>query len=152
VALVALAILLFVVSSQTLGMTAAELDGRLLHPLIGLRASGLTSVMQVLSGPGLLIAIQAVRWPTILILLLSKRFLHLFVFLGSFLAVVVVVASLSRWLQRPRPFGVELLGRWGGYAMPSRPVAYFAATLVGAIYSLLPQGPWRQRAKWVGLC
>jgi membrane-associated phospholipid phosphatase/tRNA A-37 threonylcarbamoyl transferase component Bud32 len=149
VALVALAILLFVISSQTLGMTAADLDRRLLHPLIGLRAPGRTRVMQVLSGPGLLLAIQAVRWPTILILLFSKRFLHLFVFLGSFLAVAVVVASLSHWLQRPRPFGVDLLGRWGGYAMPSRPVAYFAATLVGAIYSLLPQGPWRQRAKWL---
>jgi membrane-associated phospholipid phosphatase/tRNA A-37 threonylcarbamoyl transferase component Bud32 len=149
VVLVALAILLFVVSNRTLGMTAADMDGRLLDPLIGLRASDLTSVMQALSGPGLLIAIQAVRWPTILILLVSRRFLHLFVFLGSFLAVAVAVASLSHWLQRPRPFGVELLGRWGGYAMPSRPVAYFAATLVGAIYSLLPQGPWRQRAKWV---
>jgi membrane-associated phospholipid phosphatase/tRNA A-37 threonylcarbamoyl transferase component Bud32 len=149
VTLVALAILLFVISNRTLGMTAANLDGRLLRPLIGLRVSGLTSVMQALSGPGLLIAIQAVRWPTILILLFTKRFLHLFVFLGSFLAVAVAVASLSHWLQRPRPFGVELLGRWGGYAMPSRPIAYFAATLIGAIYSLLPHGPWRQRAKWV---
>jgi membrane-associated phospholipid phosphatase/tRNA A-37 threonylcarbamoyl transferase component Bud32 len=147
--LVALAIWMFVAGNRTLGMAAADLDGRLLHPLIGLRTSGLTSVLQALAGPGLLIVIQAVRWPTILVLLFSKRFLHLFVFLGSFLAVAVVVASLAHWLQRPRPFGVELLGRWGGYAMPSRPIAYFSATLIGAIYSLLPQGPWRQRAKWV---
>jgi tRNA A-37 threonylcarbamoyl transferase component Bud32/membrane-associated phospholipid phosphatase len=149
VALVALAILMFVASRTSLGLTVAALDGKLLRPLIGLRASGLTSVMQALSGPGLLIVVQAIRWPTILVLLLFKRFLHLLVFLGSFLAVAVVVAALSAWLRRPRPFGVELLGRWGGYAMPSRPIAYLAATLVGAIYSLLPQGPWRQRGKRV---
>ena len=149
VALVALAILMFVASRTSLGLTAADLDGKLLRPLIGLREPGLTSVMQALSGPGLLIVVQAIRWPTILVLLLFKRFLHLVVFLGSFLAVAVAVAALSAWLRRPRPFGVELLGRWGGYAMPSRPVAYLAATLIGAIYSLLPQGPWRQRGKWV---
>jgi tRNA A-37 threonylcarbamoyl transferase component Bud32/membrane-associated phospholipid phosphatase len=149
VALVALAILMFVASRTSLGLTAADLDGKLLRPLIGLREPGLTNVTQALSGLGLLIVVQAIRWPTILVLLLFKRFLHLLVFLGSFLAVAVAVAALSAWLRRPRPFGVELLGRWGGYAMPSRPVAYLAATLVGAIYSLLPQGPWRQRGKRV---
>jgi tRNA A-37 threonylcarbamoyl transferase component Bud32 len=33
--------------------------------------------------------------------------------------------------------------------MPSRPVAIFAATLVGVLYTLVPVGRWRQLGKWV---
>jgi tRNA A-37 threonylcarbamoyl transferase component Bud32 len=33
--------------------------------------------------------------------------------------------------------------------MPSRPVAIFAATLVGVLYTLVPAGRWRQLGKWV---
>jgi PAP2 superfamily len=33
--------------------------------------------------------------------------------------------------------------------MPSRPVAIFAATLVGVLYTLVPEGRWRQLGKWV---
>jgi tRNA A-37 threonylcarbamoyl transferase component Bud32 len=51
-------------------------------------------------------------------------------------------------VDRPRPFGVELRGSWAGWAMPSRPVAIFAATLVGVLYTLVPVGRWRQAGKW----
>jgi tRNA A-37 threonylcarbamoyl transferase component Bud32 len=44
---------------------------------------------------------------------------------------------------------VELRGSWAGWAMPSRPVAIFAATLVGVLYTLVPAGRWRQLGKWV---
>jgi membrane-associated phospholipid phosphatase len=40
-------------------------------------------------------------------------------------------------------------GSWGGWAMPSRPVAILAATLVGVLYTLVPVGRWRQLGKWV---
>jgi tRNA A-37 threonylcarbamoyl transferase component Bud32 len=52
-------------------------------------------------------------------------------------------------VDRPRPFGVDLRGNWAGWAMPSRPVAIFAATLVGVLYTLVPVGRWRQAGKWV---
>src|SRR5207342_1918453 len=53
---------------------------------------------------------------------------------GSFLAVLLAVRLAT--VDRPRPFGVELRGSWAGWAMPSRPVAIFAATLVGVAVSV----------------
>jgi hypothetical protein len=76
-----------------------------------------------------------------------RRFRHLVVFVGSFLAVLLAVRLAT--VDRPRPFGVELRGSWGGWAMPSRPVAIFAATLVGVLYTLVPVGRWRQLGKWI---
>jgi tRNA A-37 threonylcarbamoyl transferase component Bud32 len=75
-----------------------------------------------------------------------RRFRHLVVFVGSFLAVLVAVRLAT--VDRPRPFGVDLRGSWAGWAMPSRPVAIFAATLVGVLYTLVPVGRWRQAGKW----
>jgi tRNA A-37 threonylcarbamoyl transferase component Bud32 len=80
-------------------------------------------------------------------LLVLRRFRHLVVFVGSFLAVLLAVRLAT--VDRPRPFGVELRGSWAGWAMPSRPVAIFAATLVGVLYTLVPAGRWRQLGKWV---
>ena len=89
----------------------------------------------------------ALRWGILLALLALRRIRHLIVFVGSILAVRLIV-----WLatvDRPRPFGVDLRTSWGGWAMPSRPVAFFAATLVGVLYTLVPVGRWRQLGKWV---
>jgi hypothetical protein len=83
----------------------------------------------------------------VIALLALRRFRHLVVFVGSFLAVLLVVRLAT--VDRPRPFGVELRGSWAGWAMPSRPVAIFAATLVGVLYTLVPVGRWRQLGKWV---
>jgi len=69
------------------------------------------------------------------------------VFMGSFLAVLLAVRLAT--VDRLRPFGVEVRGDWAGWAMPSRPVAIFAATLVGVLYTLVPAGRWRQVGKWV---
>jgi tRNA A-37 threonylcarbamoyl transferase component Bud32 len=79
-------------------------------------------------------------------LLVLRRFRHLVVFVGSFLAVLLAVRLAT--VDRPRPFGVDLRGSWAGWAMPSRPVAIFAATLVGVLYTLVPVGRWRQIGKW----
>jgi tRNA A-37 threonylcarbamoyl transferase component Bud32 len=88
-----------------------------------------------------------VRWGVLVALLVLRRFRHLVVFVGSFLAVLLAVRLAT--VDRPRPFGVELRGSWAGWAMPSRPVAIFAATLVGVLYTLVPAGRWRQLGKWV---
>jgi tRNA A-37 threonylcarbamoyl transferase component Bud32 len=72
-----------------------------------------------------------------------RRIRHLFVFVGSLLAVRLAT------VDRPRPFGIDLRGSWEGWAMPSLPVAILAATLVGVLYTLVPVGRWRQLGKWV---
>jgi PAP2 superfamily len=51
--------------------------------------------------------------------------------------------------QRPRPFGVEIREGWGGWAMPSMNVTLFAIGLVTILYTLVPEGRWRNTGKWV---
>jgi tRNA A-37 threonylcarbamoyl transferase component Bud32 len=52
-------------------------------------------------------------------------------------------------LQRPRPYEVELIGRWAGYSMPSLPITVLTAFLVSTLYSLVPAGRYRTTGKWV---
>jgi membrane-associated phospholipid phosphatase len=51
--------------------------------------------------------------------------------------------------QRPRPFGVIIRAGWGGWALPSLQVTYFAFGLVAVLYTLVPEGRWRNTGKWV---
>jgi tRNA A-37 threonylcarbamoyl transferase component Bud32/membrane-associated phospholipid phosphatase len=147
--LVALAIAAFSADLYGLGVVVSVTDTRALRWIGELRTPSLTSVMQVLSGSGLIWGIQLLRWSTLLGLLVFKRLRHLLVLLGAFLAVTASCGLLSFVLRRPRPFGVAIIGNWGGYAMPSRPIAYLAAALVGMLYTLVPQGRWRQAGKWM---
>ncbi|MGY1742906.1 MULTISPECIES: phosphatase PAP2 family protein [unclassified Blastococcus] len=92
-----------------------------------------------LVGPALLLALLALR-----------RFRHLIIALG----VVTVLQFLAGiWLaeaaRRPRPFGVASRTDWTGSAMPSLPMALFTAGLVIMLYSLVPEGRWRNRGKWI---
>jgi tRNA A-37 threonylcarbamoyl transferase component Bud32 len=109
---------------------------------------GLTGLMEaIMASTGSAAVVGVVRWGVLVALLVLRRFRHLVVFVGSFLAVLLAVRLAT--VDRPRPFGVELRGSWAGWAMPSRPVAIFAATLVGVLYTLVPAGRWRQLGKWV---
>jgi tRNA A-37 threonylcarbamoyl transferase component Bud32/membrane-associated phospholipid phosphatase len=114
-----------------------------------LRTAALTDVMQVVHALGSRWTIRGLFWATILVLLATRRFRHLFVFLGAVVGVIALSSLLAYLLMRPRPLGVEILGDWSGAADPSRPVAVFTATLVGMLYALLPQGQLRQLGKLV---
>jgi tRNA A-37 threonylcarbamoyl transferase component Bud32/membrane-associated phospholipid phosphatase len=116
--------------------------------LAGLRLPGMTGLMEaVVASTGSVGMIGALRWATLIALLALRRFRHLLVFMGSFLAVLLVVRLAT--VDRPRPFGVDLRGSWAGWAMPSRPVAILTATLIGVLYTLVPAGRWRQLGKWI---
>jgi membrane-associated phospholipid phosphatase/tRNA A-37 threonylcarbamoyl transferase component Bud32 len=149
VTLVALAIVAFSADPYNLGVIVGLLDARALRWIGELRTSSVTRVMQFLSGAGLIWGIQLLRWSTVVLLLVFKRLRHLLVLLGASLTVAATVSLLSWLLQRPRPFGVVIIGNWGGWAMPSRPIAYFATALVGVLYTLVPSGRWRQAGKWM---
>jgi tRNA A-37 threonylcarbamoyl transferase component Bud32/membrane-associated phospholipid phosphatase len=148
VILVALAGVAFGPARRSLGVTVTVWDDAVVGWLAGLRLPGLTGLMQaIVASTGSAGMIGALRWGTLLALLVLRRFRHLLVFVGSFLAVLLAVGLAT--VDRPRPFGVELRGSWASWAMPSRPVAIFAATLVGMLYTLVPEGRWRQLGKWV---
>ena len=50
-------------------------------------------------------------------------------------------------LSRPRPYGIRIIGPWGGYSAPSPPVAVLTLFLVGAVYCLVVPGRPRTWAK-----
>ena len=123
------------------------LDQTILGWAASLRTPVLTDVMHGLHALGSLWTLRLLFWPTVVVLLAFRRWRHLFVFLGEVL-VVIAFTSLVGWaILRPRPLGIEILGDWSGPAHPSRPVAVLAATLVGMLYALLPQGRLRQAGK-----
>src|SRR4029453_6469321 len=148
VALVTLAKVVFGPARRSLGVAVTVWDDAVVRWLAGLHLPGLTGLMEaIVVSTGSAGVVGALRWGTLLALLVLRRIRHLVVFVGSFLAVLLAVRLAT--VDRPRPFGVDIRAGWGGWAMPSRPVAIFAATLVGVLYTLVPVGGWRQLGKWI---
>ena len=148
VVLVTLAKVVFGPARRSLGVAVTVWDDAVVGWLAGLHLPGLTGAMEaIVASTGSAAVVGVVRWGVLVALLVLRRFRHLVVFVGSFLAVLLAVRLAT--VDRPRPFGVDLRGSWAGWAMPSRPVAIFAATLVGVLYTLVPAGRWRQLGKWV---
>jgi tRNA A-37 threonylcarbamoyl transferase component Bud32/membrane-associated phospholipid phosphatase len=123
-------------------------DEAILDLVAQLRTSALTSVMRSVQALGSDWTIRVLAWAAILVPLVFKRIRHALVALGALVAVRAVTTGLAIILARPRPFTVEVLGRWEGFSHPSRPVATVAAALIGVVYTLVPHGRWRQLAKW----
>jgi tRNA A-37 threonylcarbamoyl transferase component Bud32/membrane-associated phospholipid phosphatase len=148
VLLVTLAKVAFGPARRSMGVAVTVWDDAVVGWLAGLQLPGLTGLMEaIVASTGSAGAIGFLRWGVLLALLGLRRVRHLVVFVGSFLAVLLAVRLAT--VDRPRPFGVDLRGSWAGWAMPSRPVAIFAATLVGVLYTLVVAGRWRQLGKWV---
>jgi membrane-associated phospholipid phosphatase/serine/threonine-protein kinase RIO1 len=123
-------------------------DTSLLHLLAEGRNDILTEIMQAVALLASRWVIRVLRWGTIVALIATRRWRHLFVFLGALITEEVVAYLLTFVIHRPRPLGVEILAPWQGFSMPSRPMASLAVTLVGMAYSLIPHGRYRDAAKW----
>jgi serine/threonine-protein kinase RIO1 len=93
--------------------------------------------------------IRLLRWGTILVLIVFRRWRQLVVFAGSVIALEIVSYQVSLYVGRPRPFDVTIIGPWNGFAMPSRPLASLAVTMIGMLYSLVPHGRTRDTGKWI---
>jgi membrane-associated phospholipid phosphatase/tRNA A-37 threonylcarbamoyl transferase component Bud32 len=117
--------------------------------LTDLRTPGRTDAMLVVNAWASTWTIRILRWGIILTLVLFRRWRHLFVFIGAIFTVEAIAYLTSVIIERPRPFGIPILAGWQGYAMPSRPAAGLAVTLVGAAYAIVVSGRSRTTAKWV---
>ena len=136
-----------VVSNQRTAVWVLEADHAVVEWVAGTRTTLLTGLMQTVHALGSRWTIRVLFWATVVALVALRRFRHLFVFLGATLAVTAFTGVLAYLFVWPRPLGVEILGDWSGYANPSRPVAALTATLMGMLYSLLPQGRLRRAGK-----
>jgi tRNA A-37 threonylcarbamoyl transferase component Bud32 len=136
------------VPSGGLTLRLDEIEGPVLSGLSGIRVDPLTAFFRGLDaaiGPFVLV----VWWASLVVMLIWRRWRHLFVWIGTMWLVSNLTAAANEVIQRPRPLTVEVLGAWQGFSMPSRPVAVLTATAVNVLYALVPAGRARERGKLV---
>ncbi|MGH2652351.1 MAG: phosphatase PAP2 family protein, partial [Actinomycetota bacterium] len=141
--------LIGVVLFQPLANLFDQVDAFRLRTLAMLRTEWLTDTTLLVNLLASRWTIRILRWGTIIAFIVFRRWRHLLVFLGAVLVAELVAYQISILLGRVRPLGIEILGPWVGYSMPSRPLVGFVATIVGIAYSLVVPGRPRSIAKWV---
>jgi hypothetical protein len=119
----------------------------LLLRLADLRVEWLTPIMRGIKAAGSGWGMTVLGLGLVCALMIFRRWRHLLVFLGSLFAMQIVGGIVYELLSRPRPYGVTIIGGWGGFALPSAPVAALTAVLIGIVYSLIVPGRPRWYAK-----
>src|SRR5215207_6714504 len=148
--LMALTVAVFARGMRGLAVDVTVVDGAVVRWLTGLQAPGLVGAWRALAAISSWWVINGLLAGLLVALLVLRRFRHLIVVLVlAQLLTLVVQAWLPPIAQRPRPFGVAIGAGWGGWGMPSLQVTLFAALLVGILYSMVPEGRWRNTGKWV---
>ncbi len=150
VVLVTLSLLVFGGGLRGPAVAVTVVEDAVVQWLAGLDVPGLLPTMRGLAELGSWTAINVLLWGLLLVLLIRRRFRHLLVVLLAWIVQgVMIQILLAPMLRRPRPFGVEFRTDWTAWALPSEQMAALAVVLVGILYSLVPEGRWRQTGKWV---
>jgi membrane-associated phospholipid phosphatase/tRNA A-37 threonylcarbamoyl transferase component Bud32 len=150
VVLVGLSMVVFAGGLHGPAVVVTVLDDAVVRWLAGLDGPGLEGTWEALAFLASWWVLNALGWGLVLALLALRRFRQLILALiVTQLLTMVIYWWVGPIAQRPRPFGVEIRAGWGGWALPSVQVAALAATVVVILYTLVPEGRWRQRGKWV---
>ncbi len=153
-------ILLFVVMcvGATLLMTQPTLlrlsdhAGRaVLEFVANLRTDWLTRIVRWVDTATRGWAIASVGAAGAIALMILRRWRHLVVFIVTLGLIEQVGTVMLQVIAKPRPYGVEIIGNWGGYSMPSPSVTVVAAIVIGLVYTLVVPGRARTLAKLVAL-
>ncbi len=148
VVLVALSILVFAGGLRGLAVGVTVVDDAVVSWLAGLDAPWMAGTWRVLAFLGSWWVINTLGGGLLVALVALRRFRHLIVVLiVAQLLTMVIYDWVGPIAQRPRPFGVVAGVGWGGWALPSVQVTSLAATLVVLLYTLVPEGHWRQLGK-----
>jgi tRNA A-37 threonylcarbamoyl transferase component Bud32 len=117
---------------------ATSFDRSILEAFADLRTPALTSIADALYLPTGLTGLIVLRLAVVVVLLLTRRFRHLVVFLAALVVTDWIVARpLSVDLPAP---GVPVLAGDGTFGFPSTSVAAFAVTLGAMAFALIPRG------------
>jgi tRNA A-37 threonylcarbamoyl transferase component Bud32 len=126
-------------------------DTAVLRQLAGLRRGWLTNAMDAVDRTASGWAVTVVGLGLLGAMVGFRRWRHLFTFLGAVVLLEVVGGELLyEAARRPRPYGVDHLGRWAGFSLPAAPIAVVAFLTVGIAYALVVPGRLRTAAKVVG--
>ena len=118
-----------------------------LRLLAGIRTPWLTDVANGINGAGSGWGATALGLSVVALTMAFRRWRHLLVFLGSVLFLEIAGTSIYFGLSRPRPYGVTIIGSWGGYSGVSGSAAVLTIFLMGAVYCLAVPGRPRTYAK-----
>jgi membrane-associated phospholipid phosphatase/tRNA A-37 threonylcarbamoyl transferase component Bud32 len=149
VLLVGLTLAVFARGLRGPAITVTVVDDAVVRWLGGLKAPGLEALLRGLAAIGSWWTLLTVWLALPLALIALRRWRHLIVWLLAWQAGEIVFSLVMVAARRPRPFGVELRTSWGGWAMPSVQVTILTALLMGVLYTLVPEGRWRNTGKWV---
>ena len=113
----------------------------------GMRTPWLTDVANGINGAGSGWGATVLGLSVVALTIAFRRWRHLLVFFGSVLFLEGVGTMIYFGLSRPRPYGVPIIGSWGGYSGVSPPVAIVTIFLMGAVYCLAVPGRARTCTK-----
>ena len=133
---------------QSAPLFLERIDQWMLDRIVAVRTPWLTHVAHGVAALGSDSVDLALRWITIVLLIVFRRWRHLLTFIAAVLVVGWFGTSLAEFFGRLRPLGIPILGDWSGFSMPSAPVAFLSATLVGMALCLIPDGKIRARWLW----
>jgi tRNA A-37 threonylcarbamoyl transferase component Bud32/membrane-associated phospholipid phosphatase len=149
VVLVGLTLAIFARGLRGPAVAVTVVDDAVVQWLAGLVGPGLVAPLRGLARVASWWVLWTLSYGLLLVLLVLRRWRHLIIWwvvveLGNYLTFGLAMIG-----RRPRPFGVELQASWGGWAMPSVQVAYLTAGLTTVLYTLVPEGRWRNLGKWM---
>jgi hypothetical protein len=149
VVLVGLALAIFAGGLRGPAVAVTVVDDAVVGWLVGLVGPGLAPALRGLARVGSWWVLYVAFYGLVVVLLVLRRWRHLLVWWVAWQLGAILATVLAAVARRPRPFGVELEGSWGGWALPSVPVTFLTAVLMGVLYTLVPEGRWRNVGKWV---
>jgi tRNA A-37 threonylcarbamoyl transferase component Bud32 len=149
VVLVGLTLAVFARGLRGPAVAVTVVDDAVVGWLAGLVGPGLVGPLRGLARIGSWWVLYTASYGLLLVLLVLRRWRHLLVLFVAVELGAILTLILAAIARRPRPFGVELQASWGGWALPSVQVAFLTAILMGVLYTLVPEGRWRNTGKWV---
>jgi tRNA A-37 threonylcarbamoyl transferase component Bud32/membrane-associated phospholipid phosphatase len=149
VVLVGLTLAIFARGLRGPAVAVTVVDDAVVQWLASLVGPGLVAPLRGLARISSWWVLWTLFYGLVLVLLVLRRWRHLIIWwvaaqLGGLLTFILAMIG-----RRPRPFGVELRTSWGGWAMPSVQVAFLTAGLMTVLYTLVPEGRWRNLGKWL---
>jgi membrane-associated phospholipid phosphatase/tRNA A-37 threonylcarbamoyl transferase component Bud32 len=138
----------FLISEDTPWLRVGDgTSTRFLRLLAEVRTPWLTDIARGINAAGSGWGVTVVGLSVVALAMVFRRWRHLLVFLCCLFVLEIVGQWIYSGLSRPRPYGIRIIGSWGGYSAPSPPVAVLTLFLMGAVYCLVVPGRPRTWAK-----
>jgi tRNA A-37 threonylcarbamoyl transferase component Bud32 len=147
--LIGLTLLIFGRGLRGPAVTATVIDDAVVGWLAGLVGPGLVAPLRGVARISSWWVLYTVFYGLLLALAVLRRWRHLIVWFVVVLLGGNLIEILAMITRRPHPFGVDIRTSWGGWALPSDQVAFLTAICMGVLYTLVPEGRWRNTGKWL---